>query len=194
MKKRLALVALVFVIAVVSLLWTTTLRAQATPTVDVNLLVAQGPVANNDTFTVLLSLEPTHIVEVDALQLYLDFDPTVLQIVPASATNDVEPGAPFAAGRFKDVLQNSIDNTAGQIDFAGGAGVNGAGTVGPFVAGAVTFRAIAPATNTTISFGTVIPRETKAVSGFDNVTGALNDLSFTVAATTPLSELFQTLP
>ena len=166
--------------------------AQASPVVDVNLLIAPGHIVEDDTFIVLVTLDPTHIIEVSAFQVFVVWDPTVLELVPESPTNVVEPGAPFGNKRFKDVLTNSFSNTAGEVDFAGGTGVGGLTMVGPFVAVAMKFQAIGSAASTTIDFSTVAPRQTKVLMpGIITVTGTLNGVSFPVVANTPLSDLFK---
>ena len=201
MNKRLVLVFLIFLVGFLLLQGNDgAVQAQLTPGgVDVSLLMETRAVVENGTFTVVIAFEPDSLVVIDAFQVYLDFDPAVLQFVLSSASNVVEPGAPFAAGRFQDVLQNEMSNTSGQVDFMGGRGLDGLGTIGPFVVGAMTFRAIAPSGSTTISFGTIDPRQTKVIveGSFDNVVGTLNGVSFSIAAnapSTPLSDLFRALP
>lgn len=204
MKKKLALfvtlwgLALMFGVWNVAQLFDSTVPAhaapvvQVAPAVDVNLLIESGQVVEDDTFIVLVTLDPTHIAEISAFQVFLKFDPNVLQLVPESPTNVVEPGAPFGNKRFRDVLTNSFSNTAGEVNFAGGAGVGGLTMIGPFVAVAMTFRAIAPAASTTIDFSTVDPRQTKVLMpGIITVTGTLNGVSFPVGGNTPLSDLFK---
>ena len=173
-------------------------QAQVGPGVDVSLLMGSGAVVENRTFTVAIALDPDSLVAVDAFQVYLDFDPAVLQLVPADVFRDVEPGAPFVSNRFQDVFQNSADNVAGTVDFAGGKGLGGLATIGPFVVGAMEFKAIAPSVSTTISFSIIDPRQTKVIveGSFDNAVGTLNGVSFSIAAnapSTPLSDLFKAL-
>lgn len=194
MKKLALLVCLIFSVALLTQVGDSPLLAQPSPTVNVDLLIGPDQVVQDGTFIVLVSLDPTHLIEVDAFQVYLDFDPAVLQLVPASPTNDVQPGAPFGANRFQDVLQNSVNNTTGTVDFAGGRGINGLPTLAPFLAAAMKFQAIAPATTTSITLSIVAPRQTKVVSGINDVTGTLNGVSFAVGGNTPLADLFKSLP
>lgn len=169
--------------------------AQVTnPVVDVNLLIPTDPVNVNDTFTVLVSLNPDAFAAVDVFQWYVDFNPSELQCVPSTPTNDVEPGAPFASGRFPDVLQNSCDNVLGEISFAGGKGISGKSTVAPFVTAAFNLRATSPTTGTAVSFGVTPPRQTKVLIGFDDVTGNLNGATVVIIGVPPLSDLFKSIP
>ena len=201
MKKRLALAVVVCLFTLLIQLESPSVPAQAAqlapvaqvaPAVDVNLLIASDPIVEDDTFIVLITLDPTHIAKVSAFQVFLDWDPTVLKLVQASASNVVEPGAPFGNKRFKDVLTNSVNNSLGEVNFAGGAGVGGLTMVGPFVAGAIKFQAIGPAASTTIAFATVDPRQTKVLApGFIPMPGTRNGVSFPVGGNAPLSDLFK---
>ena len=170
-------------------------QAQVTaPTVDIIVIAPVDPINENDTFIVLVAFDPSHFVKVGAFQWYLNFDPTKLQLVASTPTNDVEPGAPFASGRFKDVLQNSSDNVLGQVDFAGGTGIAGQSTVAPFVTAAIRFRATSATAGTAISFGITPPRQTKVLTGLTDVTGNLNGVTIEIVGSAPLSDLFNVIP
>lgn len=122
---------------------------------------------------------------VAAAQAYLNFDPTVLQVIddrgdPAATVN---PGQLFAAAGWQ-VLQNAVDNSSGQINFAGGKKPQtGTDATGDSGFATLKFRVLQPADSTSVNFNSADSgglRQTKAVSGFQDVTGNLEGLTFSI--------------
>jgi thermitase len=77
---------------------------------------------------------------VDAVDLYLSFDPARLHVVDASGndTNAILPG-----GALPMTLQNSADNATGRIAFSAGRALGGSPPSGDFVAATIRFKALA---------------------------------------------------
>jgi len=158
---------------------------------------APQPQTPNVHFTVnpsATSLAPGEIVDVTiqfdasansvgAVQAYLNFDPGVLQVVDsngnlASTITDF----PLLTNNWA-ILQNSVDNAAGEIDIAAGK-IPGTGINLTSLATLATFRmkAISPPASTNIAFATATPRQTKAVSGFNDVTGSFTDTTLSIGS------------
>ena len=100
---------------------------------------------------------------VDAVQVYLVFDPARFAAVSLTAGPDLEIP-----------LQSHWDNASGRLDYA--AGTLGAAVTNPFILATVTFRALAPTgpPGTYITFAALqSPRQTKAIAGGANLTGNL---------------------
>ena len=106
----------------------------------------------------------------DTVQVYLDFDPSILRVV------EVNAGA-----RLEIALQSGFDNLAGQVGYA-------AGTVGDSVRVSFTlvrlkFQAINPTgpSGTQLRFAPLIaPRETKAIEAGVNNLGNLSPLTLVI--------------
>ena len=89
----------------------------------------------------------------DTVQVYLDFDSSILRVV------EVDAGA-----RLEVVLQSGFDNPAGQVDYA--AGTLGDSAQVPITLVSLTFQVINPSgpAGTQLQFSPlVVPRETKAM-------------------------------
>lgn len=100
---------------------------------------------------------------VDAVQVYLVFDPARFAAVSMTAGPDLEVP-----------LQSNVDNALGRLDYA--AGTLGAAVTNPFILATVTFRALSPTgpPGTYITFAALqSPRQTKAIAGGANLTGNL---------------------
>ena len=100
---------------------------------------------------------------VDAVQVYLIFDPARFAALSLTAGPDLEIP-----------LQSNVDNALGRLDYA--AGTLGAAVTNPFILATVTFRALAPTgpPGTYITFAALqSPRQTKAIAGGANLTGNL---------------------
>ncbi|MEM4724278.1 MAG: cohesin domain-containing protein, partial [Candidatus Hadarchaeum sp.] len=101
---------------------------------------------------------------VDAVSAYLDFDPTVLQVVDESGnpTTQVIPGSVLT-----NVTTNNV--TAGHINFV----ANGGPADGRFTVAPVHFKAITTATNSLLVWSTTAPRQSNVASGGISVLGSL---------------------
>lgn len=100
---------------------------------------------------------------VDAVQVYMVFDPAHLAAVSLTAGPTLEVP-----------LQSHWDNALGRLDYA--AGTLGVAVTNPFILATVTFRALAATgpPGTYITFAALqAPRQTKAVAGGANLTGNL---------------------
>jgi len=132
----------------------------AADTVTVSLdpmLVDAGP---GDVFELTLGVD-AGTQAVDGVQIYLDFDPEILQVVdaqgnPVTSIND--------AGVFDNVIENSVDNSAGEVDYAATV-LEGSKPSGAFVVGTLRFQVLQSTTMTRIRFSTVEPRYTQVVVG-----------------------------
>ncbi len=100
---------------------------------------------------------------VDAAQVYLEFETDVLEVIS------------LAGGEVLEYrLQRNVDNSAGRIAFA--AGTLEEAVSYPFTLATVTFRAksVTGPQGTYVGFSPLQPpRQTKAIAGGANVTGAL---------------------
>jgi hypothetical protein len=80
--------------------------------------------------------------EVDGAEVHITFDPTRLQVVDSTGA----PASTITAGTTLDVpIQNSANNTSGQIDYAAGT-FRSPGPSGTFTVATITFRAVLPTT------------------------------------------------
>ena len=86
---------------------------------------------------------------VDGVAAYLNFDPTVFQVVDSSGnptTTIDDPGTPLNVE-----LLNNVDNTNGQIDYAVGT-LGSSPPTGTFTVGTIHLKAIAPSSGSNLSF------------------------------------------
>ena len=100
---------------------------------------------------------------VDAVQVYLIFDPARFAVLSLTAGPALEIP-----------LQSKVDNALGRLDYA--AGTLSAAVTNPFILATVTFRALSPTgpPGTYITFAALqAPRQTKAIAGGANLTGNL---------------------
>ena len=121
-------------------------------------------------FEVLVTVEAEAARPVDTVQVYLDFDPSLLRVV------EVNGGA-----RLEIALQSSIDLLAGQVDYA--AGTLGDSAQAPFTLVSLKFQALNPTgpAGTQLQFAPLIaPRETKAIEAGVNNLGNLSPLTLVI--------------
>ena len=131
--------------------------------VNIVLTSDVGAFSIGDLFSVAVTVNAGPGKTVDAAQVYLDFDATVLQVVKLTASSSLG-----------EELQSSHDNTLGQINYA--AGTLGAPITSPFQLLVVRFRAVTQtgSSGTTIRFASLVnPRQTKVVTAGINNTGSL---------------------
>ena len=121
-------------------------------------------------FEVAVHVDAQVTSPVDAAQVYLDFDPSLLRVV------QVNPGA-----RLEVQLQSAIDILGGQVDYA--AGTLGDSARVPFTLVSLIFQAISstgPA-GTQLQFAPLLaPRETKAIESGVNNLGTLSPLTLVI--------------
>ncbi|MCX6031289.1 MAG: pre-peptidase C-terminal domain-containing protein [Chloroflexi bacterium] len=105
---------------------------------------------------------------VDTVELYLDFDPALLQAVDASGApvTAVQPGTALPA-----VLLNRVDPAWGQLDFVASS-AGGTAPTSQFVIARLRFKVL-QAGQTAVRFSLSDWRTTDAVSGGESVLGAV---------------------
>ncbi len=138
--------------------------------VDIVLRSSQAPVSLGAQFTVSVVVEAGPTSAVDAVQVYLDFDSSTLQVI-----------ALRSGGTLVEQLQSSFDNGLGRIDFA--AGTLSGSAVQAFTLVAVDFRAVAATgpSGTTVRFAPPAAlRVTKVVRAGEVNTGQLGSLNIVV--------------
>ena len=121
-------------------------------------------------FEVEVNVEAEAASPVDTVQVYLDFDPSILQVV------EINPGA-----TLEIALRSSFNNRAGQVDYA--AGTLGESQLAQFALVRLTFQTINPTgpAGTQLRFAPLAaPRETKAIEAGDNNLGILRPLLFVI--------------
>lgn len=122
---------------------------------------------------------------IDAAQAYVDYDPSVLQVVAAGGApaTAIAPGPILTAGGqwAGGVLLNTVDAAGGHISFAGGKGLGGSDATASFVLATVTFKGLAASAGTPIAFQSVVPRESKAAYRGTSVKPSIQGMSLVVA-------------
>ncbi len=121
-------------------------------------------------FEVEITVEAEAASPVDTVQVYLDFDPSILRVV------DINSGATLEL-----TLQSGFDNLRGRVDYA--AGTLGESSLAPFTLVNLTFQAINPTgpAGTQLQFALLVaPRETKAIEAGVNNRGNLSPLTLVI--------------
>lgn len=116
---------------------------------------------------------------VDGAQMYINFDPSIVQVVDAAGN----PTTTIRAGlTFPDVLLNVANNLSGTIGFA--AGVDAATSpTNTFELGHFWFKALAPGF-TGVSFNLSAPRQSKVTFGGNDILGSVTGSQIFVGAPT----------
>ncbi len=136
------------------------------PPVGINLRTSVPQPGIGQLFEVEVTVEAEAASPVDTVQVYLDFDPSILRVV------EINFGATLEV-----VLQSGFDNLGGQVDYA--AGTLGDSVLAPFTLVSLKFLAINPTgpSGTMLQFAPLIaPRETKAIEAGNNNLGILSPL------------------
>ena len=151
----------------VSLPVTLEIAQEQVDTADFTLTPASGQVEVGSEIDVMVTVGASADANVDAALVYLDFDPSLLQVVSITS-----------GGVLSDVLLNTFDNSVGTLDFDAGSGTQGPAMSAPFTLATITFEALPGAGGTAgLSYSTDSLRATKAsLEGLD-LTGALNPAS-----------------
>ena len=98
---------------------------------------------------------------VDGVQIYLDFDPDILRVVNAQG----DPVASIVdAEVFDNVIENSVDNASGQVNFIASA-LQNAKPTGTFGVATMRFRVHRDTTATRIRFASATPRFSRIAVG-----------------------------
>lgn len=153
-----------------------------TANVDFTINPAATSLALGDIVDVTIQFDASSN-SVGAVQAYLDFDPNVLQVVdtngnPVATITDF----PLLSNNWA-ILQNSVNNVTGKIDIAAGkTPVTGTDLTSVATLATFRFKAKSTTSSTIVTFATVAPRRTKAVSGFNDVTGNLTDTTLFIGS------------
>ena len=146
----------------------------ATPTATARVEVALDPaykaVEEWEIFTLDIVLRAS-VQAVDGAEVYLDFDPDLLQVVD-EAGNPVSQIIPAPA--LDTELVNQVDNAAGQINYAA-ARIVGPYPTGTFVLATVRFRAKAETAGTWVLFHRGGDRDTRVAYAGQLVHGPITD-------------------
>jgi len=115
----------------------------------------------------------------DTVQVYLDFDPALLQCVDA-AGNPITETVPISPTL---VLQNEVDNEAGQVNYAARVSFGLPPLTGRVQVIRLYFRPIAatPPQGTPLEFNWTTPRRTDVLSGITSVLGRIGETLVRVA-------------
>jgi hypothetical protein len=109
----------------------------------------------------------------DTVQVYLDFDPALLQCVDAAGSPITEtiPISPTL------VLQNEVDNEAGQVNYAARVNFGEPPLTGRVQVTRLYFRPVAatPPEGTPLEFNWTTPRRTDILSGITSVLGRIGE-------------------
>ena len=128
-----------------------------------NVLLAISPISSSatlgQTFDVAIEVQ-AGTQPVDGAAAYINFNTTYLHVV------SITPG-----GALPTVLQNSFDNTSGQINYAAGTLSNFPS--GTFTLATVRFTAISVTPSTPLTFNTILPRESDVTYGGSSVLDSL---------------------
>ncbi|MBI4498911.1 MAG: hypothetical protein HY689_13545 [Chloroflexi bacterium] len=119
--------------------------------------------------------------QVDAVDVFLDFDPAVLRVVDA-AGNEAGAVTPASNSPLKQTLANRADNALGRIDFSAGRSPADAPGSGSFVVATVRFHGRAPGSSA-VAFSLTSARPTGVFFQSVALLGSVTDGSVTVTAT-----------
>lgn len=181
----LGLVALMVLLALIGSSRVSGLALTQSGSVPVFLTPSSATVSANDTIVLSIMFDAPTTAPVGGAQVFLDFDPNLLQVVDANGNpvTTISPGSVFEPnGTWSDVLQNSVDNDTGQVNFAGGKGLAGTNATGPSVLATVRFKGLSPTSSTSVIFSTEGLRKTKVMSGFSNVVGTTTGATLAVSS------------
>jgi DNA-binding beta-propeller fold protein YncE len=121
-----------------------------TPTnnVQLSLLPSTAALGIGQVLTTTIQLS-TGAQPVDGVAAFLNFDPSIFQVVDAAsnpATSIANPGSPF-----DQQIQNSVDNSTGQINYSVGT-LNQPRPSGTITVGTIYLKAIKPSTGSNVTF------------------------------------------
>jgi hypothetical protein len=150
-----------------------------------SLVLASDTIAVGDNVQVSVQVD-TAGQAVDGAAAYLNFDPTLLQVV------QVVPNTALPIP-----LQQLIDNQAGTIDLAFGQ-IGGGYPIGTFTLATLTLNILGTSSDTALTFQSAVPRQTDVTFGGGSVFGGAQDLHLVVEpallATETLEAPTATLP
>jgi len=144
-------------------------RAEA-GTVQIVINPSTKTVNVDDVFTMVIEVQ-AGAQAVSAVDAFVDFDPTKLQVVDAggSPASGIEQGTTLPA-----VFQNSADNILGRIDYSA-ATFSPFPPSGTFTLATIRFKALAATTGTPVAFSQTTPRVTTAAYLGSDVLGGVTD-------------------
>ncbi len=100
---------------------------------------------------------------IDGVDVFLSFDPAVLQAVDAGG-NPVAAISANGASPFTTALANHVDNVAGTVAFSAGRGTGASPVSGTFTLGTLRFKALTASPGSLITFSRAGARITDAVA------------------------------
>jgi hypothetical protein len=154
-------------------------RARLEQSVQVSLNPSSPSVLEDEVFAIDIEVVGGDQA-VDGAEVHLDFDKTHLQVVDAGGS---PAGSIENSGILNVLIQNTVDNDEGKIDFA--VGTFGAPPSGTFVLATIRFKALAgtDGASTPLVFITQLPRKTDVTFEGGSVLGGTTDGSVTITST-----------
>ncbi|HYD49056.1 MAG TPA: cohesin domain-containing protein, partial [Terriglobales bacterium] len=141
--------------------------AIATSGVELAVVAPQSVVRVGDEINVTIEAR-TGVKQVDGVAAYLDFDPTIFEVVSVSAGTNLPA-----------VIYRSFDNRKGSVDLA--VGTLGAFPSGNISVGVVRLRAIGGPTETTVTFASLTSRQSDVTFAGQSLLAIAHDVTFQVA-------------
>jgi hypothetical protein len=144
---------------------------EVTQGADFTLTPTSGQIEVGSEIDVVVTVGASADANVEAAEVYLDFDPSLLQVVSI-----------VAGGEFSDLLINEFDNVIGTLSFAGGTPpFSDPPLTAPFTLATITFGTLLGSGGTAgLTYSTDPLRASKAVFEGLDVTGNLNPASIEV--------------
>ena len=115
---------------------------------------------------------------VDGAQVFLSFNPDVLAVVDAAGNpaGSITPGTALG-----NLIANSVNNSAGTIDYVDSVAPGSAAVSGRFTLASVRFKAKLPSQGTSAVFARAWPRESKVTLAGANVLASAGNGSYQIA-------------
>ena len=121
----------------------------------------------------------------DAVEAYVDFDPTYLRCVDAAGNpvTAITPGEPTM------IQQNTVDPAAGEVSYAARVPLGSAPITGRVCVATMYFRALAatPAGGSPLEFNWTTPRRSDIFSSVDSVLGDIEETRVTIGTSGGIS-------
>ena len=137
---------------------------------QVNLIAPEIPPASTcQNFDITIQVEALHDQPVDTVAAYLNFDPTLLEIIEVKAGSTLN----FS-------LKNQFDNQTGHLDFIAGT-LNPVKPTGTFDLMTITLKALQEIPQTGLVFNTTGTRQTEVLFETKSVLDNADDVVFPVA-------------
>ena len=121
----------------------------------------------------------------ETIQAYVNFDPAYLRCVDAAGN----PATSITPGEPTFILQNAVDNAAGQVNYAARVPFGNPPLTGRVRVATMYFRALAttPAGGIPLEFNWTTPRRTEILLGLDSILGRIEESAVTIGASGSIS-------